>query len=90
MTMQKVFAKKELHLTAAQNRLAGLNPKSVLNRGYSITVNKATGKVLTDSAEVEIGALLMTELARGNLLESEVKNRESGLSGDGICKTALG
>ena len=36
----RALNRKNLQITAQENRLAGLNPKSVLNRGYSITLNK--------------------------------------------------
>jgi exodeoxyribonuclease VII large subunit len=60
-----------LLLTAQENRLAGLNPRTVLKRGYSITTLKQTGAVLKNTAEVQIGDTLVTELAE-NLIESKV------------------
>ena len=73
--MKNVFVKKKLQLTAVKNRLEALNPKSVLSRGYSITTNKKTGKVVTAAADVAITDVLITELAHRNLIESEVKSR---------------
>jgi len=70
-----VINKLKLQLTAQQSRLVGLNPKSVLNRGYSITRDKKTGRVVIEPGNVEVGDLLTTELARGNLIESEVKKK---------------
>jgi exodeoxyribonuclease VII large subunit len=64
-----------MKLTAAANRLAGLNPKSVLERGFSITTNKKTGLVVKGLGDVEIGDLLITELARENLIESKVTKK---------------
>jgi exodeoxyribonuclease VII large subunit len=64
-----------MKLTAAANRLAGLNPKSVLARGFSITTNKETGLVVRSLGDVEIGDLLMTELAEEKLIESKVTNK---------------
>jgi exodeoxyribonuclease VII large subunit len=64
-----------MKLTAAANRLAGLNPKSVLERGFSITSNKKTGLVVRSLGDVEVGDLLITELARENLIESKVTNK---------------
>ncbi len=64
-----------MKLTAAANRLAGLNPKSVLERGFSITTNKKNGLVVKGLGDVEIGDLLITELARENLIESKVTNK---------------
>ncbi len=64
-----------MKLTAAANRLAGLNPKSVLDRGFSITTNKNSGLVVRSLGDVEIGDLLITELARENLIESKVTKK---------------
>jgi exodeoxyribonuclease VII large subunit len=64
-----------MKLTAAANRLAGLNPKSVLERGFSITTSKKTGMVVRSLSDIEIEDLLITELARENLIESKVTNK---------------
>ena len=61
-----------MKLTAQENRLSALNPRSVLQRGYSITTNKQTGLLVRTSEDVRIGDLLITELANENLIESEV------------------
>ncbi len=63
---------RRMQLTAKENLLAGLNPKSVLQRGYSITANKKTGLLIKSSEDVKIGDLLITELAEENLIESKV------------------
>jgi len=73
--VSRVFAEKKLQLTAAENRLKALDPRSVLNRGYSITSSKKTGRVITASADVEVGDMLITELAKADLIESEVKKK---------------
>jgi exodeoxyribonuclease VII large subunit len=73
--IKSVFAKKQLQITALENRLSGLNPKSVLNRGYSITVNKGSGKVVSSVSDVEIGDVLVTELADKHKIESEIKKK---------------
>jgi exodeoxyribonuclease VII large subunit len=70
--MTKALGSRELQITAQENRLAGLNPKSVLNRGYSITTNKQTGRVVRAAADVRTDDLLVTELANENLIESRV------------------
>ena len=64
-----------MRLTAQANRLAGLNPKSVLQRGYSITTNKKTGSLVRTSEEVHIGDHLMTELAGKASIESKVTKK---------------
>ena len=66
-----------LDLTAQENRLAAMNPKSVLNRGYSITTNKKTGLLIKTLDDIETGDTIITELTGENLIESEVKNKQN-------------
>lgn len=70
--VKDIISRCRMQLTAQANRLAGLNPKSVLQRGYSITTGKKNGAVIRRPEDVEIGDLLITELAGENLIESEV------------------
>jgi exodeoxyribonuclease VII large subunit len=67
----------QIPLTAQTNRLAGLNPKAVLSRGYSITKNKRTGSLVRCLDDVQPADLLITELAGENLIESEVKTKQN-------------
>ena len=64
-----------MNLTAQANRLEGLNPRKVLNRGYSITTNKRTGIVIKSVEDVQMEDLLITELADENLVESKVTKK---------------
>jgi len=64
-----------MQLTANENRLSALNPRSVLQRGYSITTNKQTGLLVKTPGDVSIGDLLITELQNENMIESEVKKK---------------
>ncbi len=75
--IKTVINRHQIRITAQMNRLAGLDPKSVLLRGYSITTNKKTGKVIAKSEDVEIGDMMVTELAEKNLIESEVKIKQN-------------
>jgi len=75
--IKTVINRHQIRLTAQMNRLAGLDPKSVLLRGYSITTNKKTGKVVAKSEDIEIGDMMVTELAEKNLIESEVKIKQN-------------
>ena len=52
-------------LRQLEKRLHGLGPEQVLARGYSITTDAATGKVLRDAAKVKVGQNLKTRLAKG-------------------------
>jgi len=54
-------------LRQLEKRLKSLGPEQVLARGYSITTDAATGKVLRDVAKVKAGQKLKTRLAKGIL-----------------------
>jgi exodeoxyribonuclease VII large subunit len=70
--MLAVLSKKQLQLTAQENRVQALNPRSVLSRGYSMTLNRRTGAVITDVAQVAAGDGIVTELAGQRRFESTV------------------
>jgi exodeoxyribonuclease VII large subunit len=72
-----VINKCNMQFTAQKNRLAGLNPKSVLQRGYSITTDKKTGLLVKNLADVQIADYITTELAGENLIESKVTNKQN-------------
>jgi exodeoxyribonuclease VII large subunit len=71
----EVLAGKRLQLTALENRLTALDPRSVLNRGYSITMNQQSGRVVRTLEDVQIGESLLTELAGGNRIDSQVTGK---------------
>ncbi|MGC9941874.1 MAG: exodeoxyribonuclease VII large subunit [Verrucomicrobiota bacterium] len=60
-------------LRQLQRRLNSLGPEQVLARGYSITMEAATGKVLRDAGEVKAGQHLKTRLHKGEV-SSRVDN----------------
>ncbi len=64
--------RRNLEITAQENRLAGLDPRSVLHRGYSITQNLRTGQVVRAASDVQMDDVLVTELARNDRIESRV------------------
>jgi exodeoxyribonuclease VII large subunit len=49
-----------------------LGPEQVLSRGYSITTDAASGKVLRDATKVQSGQKLKTRLKAGEIF-SEVQ-----------------
>ncbi len=71
---QKLAASK-LQLESQAARLAGLNPKSVLERGYSITKNSRTGAIIKNTSDVNIDDILITELKDNILVESRVTKK---------------
>ncbi len=54
-------------LRQLEKRLNSLGPEQVLARGYSITTDAETGKVLRDAATVPAGQALKTRLATGEI-----------------------
>ncbi len=69
-----LLARAGLSLAAMENRLTALNPRAVLERGYSITTIKETGTVLKNAGQVQMGDTIVTELAE-NLIESKVTKK---------------
>jgi exodeoxyribonuclease VII large subunit len=61
------------NLSATQSRLQLLGPEQVLSRGYSITMDAASGKVLRDATKVKSGQKLKTRLAQGEVLSRAEK-----------------
>ena len=57
-------------LRQLEKRLNVLGPEQVLARGYSITTDATTGKVLRDAAKVKAGQKLKTRLAKGEVTSS--------------------
>ena len=55
-------------LRQLEKRLHSLGPQQVLSRGYSITTDAATGKVLRAAANVKAGQKLKTRLAKGEIV----------------------
>jgi exodeoxyribonuclease VII large subunit len=58
---------------ALEARLRLLGPEQVLARGYSITTDARTGKVLREAKEVRAGQRLKTRLKAGEVLSAVVK-----------------
>ncbi|MHC4076591.1 MAG: exodeoxyribonuclease VII large subunit, partial [Planctomycetota bacterium] len=70
-----VLNRKRMELTAVTNRLAGLNPRTVLKRGYTITTNKKTGLPVKTPDDVQMGDSLLTELDLEKFIESQVTKK---------------
>ena len=51
-----------------ERRLNALGPQQVLARGYSITMEEATGRVISDAATVKPGQKLRTRLKNGEII----------------------
>jgi exodeoxyribonuclease VII large subunit len=55
------------NLASAQAGLRLLGPQQVLARGYSITLDETTGKILRNASETEEGQVLKTKLSEGEV-----------------------
>ena len=73
--IKSIINSRQMQLTAPENRLAGLNPKSVLRRGYSITTAKKTRLLVRTVEDIAVGDYLITELVDENLIESKVTKK---------------
>jgi exodeoxyribonuclease VII large subunit len=54
-------------LATAQARLRLLGPEQVLGRGYSITIDAGTGRVLRNANDIQTGQRLKTRLQQGEI-----------------------
>ncbi len=59
-------------LDTLTKRLENLDPRAVLNRGYSITRLKENKRIVSDKSKIKAGDRLLTELANKTIMESEV------------------
>jgi exodeoxyribonuclease VII large subunit len=64
---------KKQNLRQLERRLNALGPEQVLARGYSITTDAASGKVVRDAKKVSAGQKLKTRLARGEIFSKVEK-----------------
>jgi exodeoxyribonuclease VII large subunit len=60
-------------LRQIERRLNALGPQQVLSRGYSITMDATTGKILKDAKKVKAGQKLNTQLKTGEVVSKVVK-----------------
>ncbi len=68
--VRRQLEKTRNRLERVSMRLQLLSPEHVLARGYSITQNKASGKVLRSASEVEAGQQIITRLQSGEILST--------------------
>lgn len=65
--LRQEVQRRRVTLATLAARLILLGPDNVLARGYSITLNAATGQVLRDPAEARPGESLITKLKAGSV-----------------------
>ncbi|NDV66487.1 exodeoxyribonuclease VII large subunit [Bacteroides sp. 224] len=64
-TVSSLLMKRKHQLELLKQRISTASPDELLKRGYSITLKD--GKIVTDSAQVEAGDVLVTRLAKGEV-----------------------
>ena len=64
--MEARLARPTRTLDVTSTRLQGLDPRAILQRGYSITRDQE-GRVIREAATVEPGTAITTQLATGQL-----------------------
>ncbi|MCH9021296.1 MAG: exodeoxyribonuclease VII large subunit, partial [Planctomycetes bacterium] len=69
--------KQTLHSThqkieQMQKRLENLDPHAILNRGYSITRKTSDNSIVTNKSQLNVGEMIVTELADKNNLVSKI------------------
>jgi exodeoxyribonuclease VII large subunit len=62
-------------LAATETRLRLLGPEQVLSRGYSITMDAASGKIIRRAKDVKRGQNLKTRVQAGEILSEVRKNQ---------------
>jgi exodeoxyribonuclease VII large subunit len=55
-------------LRQLEHQLNLLGPEQVLSRGYSITMDAASGKVLRDAGKIQAGQKIKTRLKQGEIV----------------------
>ncbi|MFT3788898.1 MAG: exodeoxyribonuclease VII large subunit [Tepidisphaeraceae bacterium] len=73
-----VIESKRRQLESTESLLRALGPVNVLKRGYTITSDKRTGKVLRSPSDVRPGDVIVTTFAEGEV-RSTVDDQKQGL-----------
>ncbi|MBN2189588.1 MAG: exodeoxyribonuclease VII large subunit [Candidatus Aureabacteria bacterium] len=60
-----------------KSRLEALNPRNVLKRGFSLTINAGTSKIIRDAGEIGVNEEIVTQLFKGRIV-SKVVHKETG------------
>jgi exodeoxyribonuclease VII large subunit len=79
------FREQKARLASAEARLRLLSPMSVLERGYSITTELESGRVVRNADQVQDGELVRTRVWRGWMV-SEVRAAGPEGMGDGTAR----
>ena len=67
-SMEQILLRKKLRFSGLSRSLQAVSPLKTLARGYSITTDADTGKVITHSSDTAPGMRIHTRLAEGSLV----------------------
>lgn len=70
MSVSTVFRDKKSRLATVSGKLETLSPLSVLGRGYSVTHDGRTGRLITSAKQLHQGQTLETRFAQGTALST--------------------
>ncbi|MFA5144886.1 MAG: exodeoxyribonuclease VII large subunit [Candidatus Omnitrophota bacterium] len=76
--MQHFMELRRAALTSDVEKLSGLSPLNILNRGYSITFKLPDGAVIKDTGFVKKGDTIKTRLHKGEILSQVMEVRKNG------------
>ncbi len=76
--MQNILSHKQLQFAGLSRELQAVSPLNTLARGYSITTDAVTGKVLTSSSETKVGTRIHTRLLEGHLVSLVEETKDNG------------
>lgn len=65
MKIKHIYEIQHHTLNALESRLSSINPKAILNRGYSITINTKTGHIITKVKGLKKWDEIETQVAKG-------------------------
>ncbi|MCC5828152.1 MAG: exodeoxyribonuclease VII large subunit [Phycisphaeraceae bacterium] len=77
LASMRLLERKERRIEAAERHLSAIGPRAVLKRGYSVTLDARTGRILRDVHETAAGERIVSILADGQLI-SEVVSKQEG------------
>ena len=68
--MRSELREQQQRLVAVSGKLDSLSPLAVLGRGYSLTQDKKTGRLVTDVKQLKAGQEILTRLAVGSVVST--------------------
>lgn len=66
--MNQLLNTRKERLGYLTHHLNNLNPLSILSRGYSLSIDSETGKILKDTSQLQIGQRVKTRLHKGSFI----------------------